>query len=319
MYGKLRASFYAALARLHEAGLGLEAQFDLLLAGSAPARWSAALKRLHAGLRRGEPLSEQLAHEPATLFPPHHAPAIRAGEQSGELPRILRALAHEDEGRLRSNKELLSRAAYPLLLIHLAVIGPNAGLLITSPPRFVLSCLAILLPLDLLLFLLFRALSGGRMGPRMARLWLGLPLVGRVVHAREYRAWFEALALLYEAGVPIVDAARQALGAAANPELRAALAGTLKPLEQGEPFTHVLALQPRLAAEVRAVLFAAEPAGQLTEGLTRAAEWYREAQEQGGRRLVKVGGGILLGLAMLWAAYRILSFYADYYGALAKL
>lgn len=319
MKGRHRAILYESMARLIDVGLGAEAIFSNLGRAYRKADIQRAVRQLEQPMLEGTPLSEALLAAPAELFPPHHGLAVRAAEISGHVPKILRQLAAEELSLDKARHAILSRSAYPILLLHMAVLGPNAGLAVTAPATFLVHVLSILIPLDLLLLLCFRCITSPPRSIGSATTLLRIPLLGPLLVARDYRAYLGTLHLLYEAGVELTKAAREALAGVENADLRQRIERSLEPMAQGSPFALAVAAFPEMEDEARGMLITAEPAGDLGPTLKRVAEFHAELEVTRRERLVKVAAGTLLTIALTYAAFRIISFYTGYFSALGQI
>ncbi|MBI4880423.1 MAG: type II secretion system F family protein [Planctomycetes bacterium] len=271
-----RAALLRSLARLLQAGLTADALFRTLEQGHRSRSIRQCLADLRSCVLAGRPLSEALDEAGDAWFPRHHAVALRAAERSGEVPRVLRDLADEDEARAHARADVFRRSLYPVALFHMAVIAGNSALLLTRPLSFVWQSLVVMLPVDVALLLLAQNLLRAPTSRIVARPLLLAPLVGEFVRAQEFRSFFAALWRLYEAGVALPLAARESVAVIGNEDLRECVGAAIAPLDQGEPFSLAVAAFPGLREDVRGILATAEPAGELSSGPTaskRAPGW----------------------------------------------
>ena len=304
-----------------EAGLPAAHLYDLLGEGFAHPRhvWMRrAVSLLQAGSAQGKPLSEAMAAGAADLFPLHHCSAVRAAEISGQVPRVLNALAEEEDRKEAARTELIRRSLYPIILLHLAVIAPNAGLAFTDPTAFLLRIMLLLVPIDLALALAAHSLMSSAPSQLEDRISLRIPLLKRYSLNRDYSIFFGALGNLYEAGVALPAAADEALPAVKNRLLRERLQVALTPLREHGPLSAAIPLFPDLDELVTGTLITSEPSGELGSGLRRAATQCAENEERARDRLIRVAMATLLTLAFLYAIYRVLSFWTGYFDMLAS-
>lgn len=316
MNQRRRAEIYRLLARLIEAGVPL-ATAGASLARMATDPGSGAIAHaVRTAAERGVPLSEALLDLPADDVPPFHARLLAAAEKSGDLPWALRALAAEDELQHANRQELVRMSAYPVLLAHLALFAPATFGLILDPLPTLAGLLAIALPLDLTLFAAYAAVSGRLRSPLLARLALSIPRLGRAILDGEHARYLRVTGLLYEAGIPIADAAREALGAVRHPVVAHQLSTACQSLSTGAAFREFVDRIPHLEPGIAAALDSAEIAGELGEALASAASLAAEQSAVALRRVTRIAGTALYASAIVYVAYRVISFWVAYYASL---
>lgn len=308
------AELYRSVARLADAGVPLEPA----LRSQATAAGSAATRALALAfaevLQRGEPLSAALARMPAPSIPPHHAGVVAAAEQSGRLGAALATLARELDENRAAERELLQRCAYPLFVFHLAAFAPLAGELIQHPAAALAQLLAIVVPVDALLAFAYAK----RRSPGLAGVFEVLPFTRGAAVSGAYASFFGALHSLYESGVPLPRAAREALHAVAPPRLHAALERAIAPLERSEPFRSALASFPGVSESDRLVLLAAEPAGELGAAFRQCAAMHAERRATLVRRIARGAAAALYAAIVVFAVVQIVGFYSSYLGRFSQ-
>ncbi len=309
-----RAVLYRSLARLLDAGLPPDTLYSMLGKGFRSEAVRAVIAACREAALDGRPLSDGLRAS-APAVPPLHALAVGAAEAAGTVPDTLKELAVGDEERLRARRGLLGSALYPILLVHLAVIAPNGGLLVTDLSAFLLRVVPAIVAIDLALLFGWRLLARPVEGTP-GHLLLRVPVVGQLLRAASYRGYFRALSALYEAGVPLPRAARESTVTLSPPALREAVSVALEPVDRHEPLAEAWPGFPGLREEVRASLVTAEPAGELGTALAGAAAVYAELETTLRARVVRIGSAVLYAAGVLYVAVRVIVFYTEYFGKL---
>jgi type II secretory pathway component PulF len=311
-----RVALYRSLAQLLDAGvppLALVAALERGQRDPAVLRFLDAVKTAYTA---GNPLSEAMLHATDHVVPEAHVAVVRAAERAGRTSHALRRLAAGDEARDKARRDLLRRAAYPVLLFHAALLAPALGGLIQSPVETLLLLAAIAIPVDVLLVLLFRVLTGGTAPAIVRRLADYIPGVERVVTDRAGADFLSTLGALYDAGVPVLDAADDAAAAVTDPTLRQAYLALVAANRRDAELEPLLAALPIDRPEIAGTLLSAVPAGELGGALDRSANLLDEyAIEGGGRLAVRIGGG-LYAVAVVFVTIRVLGFYAEYFQAM---
>ncbi len=318
-----RARFYDEFARMLEAGLPLRAALRAIAAPSGDPIARAA-ERIEERIRRGASLAEAIAEEVPSLEP-FERHAIEGAERSGRLPETLRRLS----AHFRARGEAIARVAlgllYPVALVHLAILLPNAALLFwngvaayaraVAPPLFALWGGA------LGAILLGRALARSPAGRR----WLGavglrLPGVGRLLRAQAFADYVEALELLFRAGVPAGEALERAAGSLREPALAEAgrriadAVGAGRKLAEAFEEEAARALVPRWFAESARI---AEESGAYDETFEKAARAAREDADRRLRRLSVAIPVIVYLAVMAYIAALVIRFYSGFYRSIA--
>src|SRR4051812_19469661 len=115
-----RADFYFQLASLIAAGVPIIPALEMM-GKSTPRSYEKHLQLVVANLNQGATFSQALAKTGGWLPAFDHA-LFAAGEQSGRLDATLRTLGTYYQERATMLRKLLSAVAYPVFILHLAVL-----------------------------------------------------------------------------------------------------------------------------------------------------------------------------------------------------
>jgi general secretion pathway protein F len=239
-----RADLFGQLAALEEAGLPFDRVLDIVrLPPSEEARLEATRKWFRlgagiadAGLRSG-------------LFTPLEASLVRTATVSGSPARTYRLIADQCARRAARIRALKSRLTIPAIMIAASIIlGPVPNLVIGSLTlrgylvRHLLPWIGVAVVAYLLLASLRRRESGAHSSWGMLDGVVPfVPVFGPMEVRRNLRTFFDSLALLLEAGVPILEAFPLALDTVRNQALRSQLAQIKPRIEAGCSFGQALA------------------------------------------------------------------------------
>ncbi len=314
-----RAELYRSWARMLDAGVPVLAVFEhskLPFGGAETARLIDALRH---GVGRGAGIAESLETVAPTTIPPIHRAVIAAAERSGHVADALRELADDDERSAAERAAILRASAYPIALFHLAVFATNAGTVLVAPGATLVRILLLVVPVDVALVLLFQVLLGTFASGSVTRFVRSLPGVGGAIRVRDHSRFFRAVARLYEAGVPIRDAAQGATAAIADDGIRDQVIGAFGPAKDPEPFATVARRIPAVESSALLCIVTSEPAGELGQGLERAAALTHERWLSSSTRIGRMTGRLLFLAAAVYAAWTILSFWIGYFDQFKKL
>jgi type II secretory pathway component PulF len=219
---------------------------------------------------------------------------------------------------------MIADLAYPLFLLHFAVIifAFVAWVKNASTASLLLQTVGILGPLYIVVFLLIYAAQsrhGEAWRSFVERVLTPVPILGTARHSVALARLSAALEALINAGVRIIEAWQLAADASGSPAIRRAVASWKPQLEAGRTPSEMVS-ESRQFPEVFANLYhSGEISGQLDESLSRLHDYYRD---EGSRKMRFVSQWmpkiIYLGI-MLFAAYKIVSFYMGYFGELNKV
>lgn len=286
------------LAGLVDAGLPLERALASLAQDLSQESGRPEQQRLIAQLRDevngGSTFARALAQHPKT-FDESYVAVISAGEQGGQLGVVLERLADELDGQEALRGKLIGAALYPLIVIGfscvivaflLTYVVPQVANAFSSGNRALPALTVFMLALSgflrqwgwALLSLLAAAavavyLLRQQEGPRrrMDALWLRLPVLGRLAVGYNAARFAATLALLANAGVPILRALQTAADTLHNRALRADAQTALHLVREGAPLAAALAAQQRFPGLLTVFARLGEQTGQLPAMLQRAA------------------------------------------------
>jgi type IV pilus assembly protein PilC len=315
-----RAELYQQLASLLSAGVGMLQALDILHRSPPSRSFREPLSEIRSRIQEGNTFAESLAMQ-GTWIPPFDLALIQAGEQAGRLAECCRLLSNYYEERAQLVRRVLGDLAYPLFIVHFAVlIFPTSqltGLLENlSPLQFLMGKLAILLPAYAAAFVLVFAAQGKRAEPFRAfveKMLAVVPLIGTARRHLALARLSAALEALISAGVTIIEAWELAANASGSPAIRRTVHHWRPKLESGQTPGELLSTSsvfPDLFSNLYAT---GEVSGQLDETLNRL---HRHYQEEGSRKLHLVARWapmlVYFGVVLV-IAYQVVSFWTGYY------
>lgn len=282
------------LAGLVGAGLPLERALTALAdeADAVPQRELVA--HLRAEVNGGAPFARALAAAPREFDDVYRA-VVAAGEQSGALGAVLERLADDLEERQALRAKLLGAALYPAIVSLIALViviflvtyvVPQVASVFTSSKRALPGLTVAMLALSDFVRhwgwlvalaaaagggLLALALRGEAFRRRFDAAWLNLPLIGRVSRGYNAARFAGTLAMLANAGVPILKALQAAAETLANRALRSDALEALAQVREGAPLASALAARKRFPGLLAMFARLGEQTGQLPQMLDRAA------------------------------------------------
>ncbi|MBC7729829.1 MAG: type II secretion system inner membrane protein GspF [Microbacteriaceae bacterium] len=282
------------LAGLVGAGLPLERALTALADEADSPAQRDLVAHLRAEDNAGSPFARALASAPREFDDVYRA-VVAAGEQSGALGAVLERLADDLEERQALRAKLLGAALYPAIVSLIAFViviflvtyvVPQVAGVFTSNKRALPWLTTAMLGLSAfvrqwgwLLALaaaagavaLGYALRNGGFRQRFDAGMLNVPLIGRVARGYNAARFAGTLAMLANAGVPILKALQAAAETLANRALRADALDALVQVREGAPLASALAAKKRFPGLLAMFARLGEQTGQLPQMLDRAA------------------------------------------------
>jgi general secretion pathway protein F len=282
------------LAGLVGAGLPLERALTALADEADSPAQRDLVAHLRAEVNAGSPFARALASAPREFDDVYRA-VVAAGEQSGALGAVLERLADDLEERQALRAKLLGAALYPAIVSLIAFViviflvtyvVPQVAGVFTSNKRALPWLTTAMLGLSAFVrqwgwLLALAAVAAGAalsyalrnegFRQRFDAGMLNVPLIGRVARGYNAARFAGTLAMLANAGVPILKALQAAAETLANRALRADALDALVQVREGAPLASALAAKKRFPGLLAMFARLGEQTGQLPQMLDRAA------------------------------------------------
>lgn len=312
-----RASLWRRLAALERAGVPI--QQNLATVVDQGGLGDTLLRTVKHDLDEG--LGMDVAFGRAPLLEELERRIITAGAKSGRLPEVLEDLATHFEERAATKRAIVMSVAYPLFILHAAAVLPNVPLLVSKGTTEFLH--AVLVPLltayavVIALVLGWRALRSGSRTTADA-IVLRTPLLGGLAQKRSLSAGLDVMRLLYASGVSVIDAAEAAAASCPNAVVGAAFTRARQRMIDGQTIAQAFVAEPMIPSTVQGLISSGATSGALDDLLGRAARMLDDDAKLARKALLAVLGTVAFLIAAGLVAYKVISFYADFYGQLNK-
>lgn len=263
---------FQQLATLERAGMPADEAFRALSADAPPRRkgvLEAAARLAARGVGPGEIGAR------TGLFDPLDAAVVEAAASGGKVEQAYRQLADRHGGADRRQRRLKSKLMLPLLVFVLAAfvrpfpdyfsgqIGA-AGYLGAALGPLVLVLGGLLAAIKL-----WRLIRPSRAGDAIESSLLRLPVLGKLLLRRNRATYLDALSMLTEAGVPVLQALRSAAAVPPNRAARRAFEQLHAAVGGGATLHRAFADCPLIDERYRRLLQAGEVSGALDNTLAR--------------------------------------------------
>ncbi len=292
------ALFSRQMATMMRAGVPLVQAFDIVASGVSNAKLAAVIGALRDEVAAGTPLSSALAGF-AVQFDDMYRNLVHVGEQSGALDTMLDRIAAYQEGAEATKRKLKKAMTYPLLVVVAALVV-TAILLIHVVPQFEAVFAGVgselpaftqfviglsdfmqawwwaLLGVMIIAGTGFAALRrrSQRFRDTLDRLFLKVPVAGRIIVKAAVARCARTLATAVSAGVPLVDALGSVADATGNAVYVDAVRSVRDDVAAGQPLHGSLRTSgvfPDMMVQMVAV---GEESGSLDDMLGKTAEHF---------------------------------------------
>lgn len=301
---------FKQLAALEETGLPIDKALDH---ARLPLGAHLRLPTMRRCLGQGLGIAE--AGLKSGLFTPRDASLLHAASSAGKLAHAYRRLADHYTRRVARAGAMSARLMPSLAMLVLAIfVQPLPSLIAgtVSAGGFLVRCLLELTVVGgaLCLFteLPYHLQAGSLAGRKIAldRLLARVPLFGSMHVRRNVRDCFESLALLLEAGMPMLQALPLAVDAIQSEPIRQHFAQIKPRIEAGATFAQAIRELSFVGrAQAYAMILAGEASGALPEVLFGYAEAETKAINQFDDLVAEWSPRVVYSLAALWIGYGI--------------
>lgn len=266
---RLRAELFLQLSRLEAAAIPYDrAVATIALAAPATQR----LKAMQALAARGADAAK--AGEQSGLFTKLEARLVRAALGAGSPAPTYQRLASYYSERARQWTAIKSRLTLPALVLGLALFIQPLPALVSGAIGVRGYAWQVIYPVLLIaaIVVVLRGLSMQGPTAKAKSLYQRVPIYGPIFVRTNLRDFFESLALMLEAGVPMLDALPAAVETVSDGDIRRELSRVRQAVEKQATFSAALEGVTYLRGS-RALAFAhtGEQSGTLPEMLMRHA------------------------------------------------
>jgi len=256
----------------------------------------AILDKVHAGVVEGRRLSDAMAREAAS-FPPLYRAMVAAGESAGTLPQILERLSILLERQSVIRSKVQTAVAYPVVLAVVASLVVMALMIFVVPKvveqfdtvgqqlplltRIVIAVSwflsgywwALLMAVGLIVFGASYALRDETIRLRFDRMWLRLPLIGRLTRDLHAARMARTLSTMVGSRLPLLEGLTLTGATIHNRALRVASDEIVASVRGGGSLSAALRRAQVFPPLLVYLTASGEASGQLDTMLERAADY----------------------------------------------
>ena len=308
--------FTQELATLLEGGIPIDKSLAILLSGR-DIKIRPIVENLLNGIKSGKSLAEAL-NSHVKLFSSVYINMVRAGEEGGVLPQVLKRLGMFQEKLQKIRGEIISAMIYPLLLSSTGVMSVGA-LIVYVIPKFsqIFEGMGISLPFTTsvlmgvsqysikygwimfiaafaIFFLYKRVRKDKNTSVKIDQRKLKLPVVGNLLWKIQISRFARTLGTLLENGVPLLKSMDIVKDVLSNQHLANILITVKANVKEGAGLTVSLAQMGFLPEIAAHLLKVGEETGNLDKMLLKVADNFDTDIEQRTKRLVTMVEPVLI-------------------------
>ncbi len=306
------------LATLTKSGLPLDEATSTVARQTEKPRLQRLILGIRAKILEGHSLADGMAQFPH-VFNNLYRSTVAAGEQTGHLDIVLERLADYTEGKQRLQNKIKMALLYPVILIVMAIIivsfllayvvpevvkvFEDSGQTLPLITRLMIAASDFLVDYYWLIILViiasisvFSMLYKQPLGKeKIHKLWLKLPLVGRLVRGSNTARFTRTLSILVASGVPLLEALKISGQVVENLPMRHAILEAALRVREGASLARSLDVSGYFPPIVVNLIASGEVSGNLGEMLERSSV----NQEQELETLISTLMGLLEPLLLL--------------------
>lgn len=321
-----RADFYHQLHTMASAGIGLVEALTMEAKAPPDSSYKKPLGIIIGRVNQGSTFAEALAAT-GSWTPAFDVALIEAAEKSGRLDVCFKLLSHYYSGRASLARSVISDLAYPLFVIHAAILIFPTSLLAEFVwqglvAKFVIAKISMLAPLYggiAALLYACQAKRGEKWRAKLETITSYIPLLSKALRDLALARLAGALEGLISAGVSIIEAWDIAAAASGSPALRREIASIKPKVLAGQTPGDAISASKAFPEMFSNLYRTGEVSGQLDTTLRRLNEIY---QDQGSRKLKAVAQWtprLIYMIIALIVAYQVVAFYSGYFKEIEKV
>ncbi len=323
MFSRARRKIvYESIARLLDAGMSVTNSLAVLQESTTGAM-SAYCIILHQRSLEGHPFSELARHCPR-LFNPADVQLLHAAERTGDIPAALRSLCEQIEAEMEFRQSILRSAAYPVLLVVMAIVVLPIPIIIFQSMSAYLWAVGINLSwFVLFLFCVFWGLpwlaTRQPLKAHLQKLAWRLPWPASIYVRKARESYTRVLCHNLRAGLPIYESLQSAAIVSDDPIVHARSQAIAEMIGEGAQLSSALAANSLLASGDIMLVAAGEKSGELPDALEQISIRYTAEVHRKTATLLRVGALVFFLAAAVFVANGIIDSYRRTMGPLQQI
>ena len=305
------------LGTLVAAGIPLERSLNMIGLQADNAAMRKTVSGIRTSVAEGMSFSNSLRNA-NRKFPSEYIASIEAGEESGNMDKVLERLADDIEEVNKTRQALTAALVYPAVMVFVAIaiivllmvyVVPQVTEVFASQnqelpglTKTLISTSAFLRSYGWTLLLLILAIIGGfnysMRNPRnrfkFDKFLIGLPVIGRWIMMAIISRWARSLGLLIAGGVPTIKAMQIAVGNISNTYVSSLLNEVNKNVSEGMNINKSLKRAKIFPSFLVYMVDSGEQSGNLDQMLVKCADYYSQLLRTATQSMLRIFEPLLI-------------------------
>lgn len=318
-----KQSLYHSLAQLLRSGIPLPGALKSL-AQTSSGDQRRLIERVNKSINAGKTVGESVAAQRPEVSDLEIG-VVSACEKSGRLEYGMNMLARYFESLAVARERILAKCAYPLFMLHFAVLVLSVDTLIVGGGlvpylQRVGGTLGLFWGIVVVLLLLFPLLrDAGAGGPGLDSFLRSIFLIGKVRTCFATSRFCATYEMQLDAGINIIDALEAAQRASLSGLIKRAVRRAIPEIRNGSQVGPLLAVSGALPEPVTRAILVGEQTGRLDEELARMTAEYQEKAVARLETVTEWLPRMLFVGVLLYTGYRIVTILLGYFATLNKI
>lgn len=315
--------FFSELSTLLKSGIPIVKSLKSLSSSNAfNKNFRNNLDAIVRDLEKGDTFSDSI--QTKEIFSLLTINMITAGEKSGNLPQICKKISELTQRNMIFKKRIFTALIYPFILLHLAILGPNAGIVVTCGLKAFIAVVAkelIFIYLSVIfIFFIYKLLNAIDITSFIMDIFiLKIPVLGSFIKNYTLYQFYLSFYYLYASGSNMSYSFKKTAIFILRPRIKALIAPVLEKIIIDEPLEDALKGNKIFPVTDTNLLITGEKTGTLDEKLKELITIYEERIEHQLKILEKFLPFLIYFLVLIFAAYKIISFYISYFSKISDL
>jgi len=312
---KSLAAYTRKFSQLYKAGVGLDEIFSILSEEEDVRILRNVSKDLLNDITQGMQIEEALRKYPL-IFPPLFVALFKTGMESGTLDQVADRLAglYEKESALRT--QMWGKLAYPIALLAFAIFVSIAmshfGALPSGLAIGIVTFWAIIIGL-----IIFFSTPLGY--PILRSVLMFTPYIAPLMLKTNLSRFCRILALLYNSGMPLLEALEHAEQTLQDPRLSSSIRRVKQHINEGDDLATAMKKAGMIPSRVISMVAVGERGGEVDAVLEKMSAYYDIEIEHQHQVLLVTGYFAAYMLVAITVGIIVISFWARYFGMIGNL
>jgi type IV pilus assembly protein PilC len=337
-----KVEFARQLSLMLRSGISIIESLDIIKEDNSNKYFTDVISGIQHSIKSGSSLSKAFKNHPK-VFDTIFVSMIEAGEQSGNLEKVLDELSAEMKRSYRLKKDVTGALIYPAVIIGtLLLIGLAMFIFVVPKVAKVYERLAVDLPLSTKVFLvtgnflssfwwlviplllvivgfIWWGIGTKKGGKIVAKIEKKIPVVNQIYYQFNYARFTRILGILLKSGIQINNSVELSADSVGDEDIRKSCHKIAKDLEGGESFAVSMRSQKVFPTTMVKIVEVGEKSGKLDNTLLELSSHYTEELKDLLSRFTSLIEPILIVFIGIAVGVMVVSLIGPIYGIIGQV